>query len=95
MAKPYCKRFPNEPHAVSIRIDNHEFKYNVPDSKGGDGKWEGGWKALVRFINDVDYMIEHGDMDTRLDDSDTRQPVEEEALGQHSQVIPEKEDLSF
>ena len=95
MAKSYYKRFPNEPHAVSIKIDNHEFIYDVPDSKGGDGKWEGGWKALVTFINDVNYMIEHGDMDTRLNDSDTRQSGKEEALGQHTQVIPEREDLAY
>ena len=65
MAKPYYEQYPNVEHAVFITIDDHEFKYDVPNSKDGNGKYKGGWKALVRFVNDVDRLIEEGEIDTR------------------------------
>ena len=104
MAKPYYKRYPNVPHAISINIDDNKFKYDIPDSKEGDGKHKGGWQALVRFINHVDQMIERGEIDTRQANSDhlmedveseAKQPDSVEPSGQHIQVIREREDLSF
>ena len=103
MPKPYYEQFPNLPHAISIKIDEYEFKYDVPDSKDGDGKHRGGWKALVRFINDVDRMIEQGELDTRQVNSGYSEGASTEAgqcearetSGKHTQIIPEKEDLAY
>ena len=57
--QPYYRSHPDDRHGIVFRIDEHEFFYKVPGETGG-------WKDLVRTVNEIEEGIESGKLDTRI-----------------------------
>ena len=59
--RPYYKTHPDVPHQIVFTIDEIRLLYDVP----GDGT--GGWKDIVKAVNEIDAKIENGEIDTRVE----------------------------